>query len=154
MELRRCSGADAAVLIGIYRDAVLNLGRQAYTAEQVEVWARYPEDPAAFRESLSQGFTRCAVIDGRPAAFGQLNPSDHIALLYCRAQYARRGCASAVLEALEARAAAEGAVRIGTEASAVSRPLFEIKGYRVVETEKPVRHGIEFLRFRMEKELT
>ncbi len=34
-----------------------------------------------------------------------------------------------------------------------ARPFFERHGYRVVEEERPVRCGVEFLRFKMEKAL-
>jgi hypothetical protein len=40
------------------------------------------------------------------------------------------------------------------EASGVARPFFERLGYRVIEAERPVRHGLEFLRFKMKKALT
>lgn len=153
MQIRTYRENDCDRLIEIYRAAALQLGRQAYTDEQVRAWAAYPEDSQEFRRTLLQGLTLCAMENDTPVAFGQLNPADHIAFLYCHPRFARRGFASALLQKLEAEARRQQVPRIRTEASAVSRPLFEKSGFRVTAEERPVRHGIEFLRYRMEKTL-
>jgi putative acetyltransferase len=151
--LRVCGPADAAALAATYRDAVLKLGPQAYSEEQVRVWARYPEDIATFRRALAAGLTLCIEVDGTAVAFGQLDTNDHIALLYCRASHARKGYASAILRGLERHAAQSGVAALQVEASAVARPFFERYGYRLLEEEYPVRHGVSFLRYKMVKML-
>ncbi|MFO7642214.1 MAG: GNAT family N-acetyltransferase, partial [Candidatus Competibacteraceae bacterium] len=100
------------------------------------------------------GQTICVVVDGSPVAFGQIHPADHIAYLYCHSAHARRGYGAAILAALEARAVADRVSILQVEASRVARPFFERFGYVVVEEERPIRHGLEFLRFKMKKELT
>lgn len=154
MTLRNYLPTDAESLAAVYRDAARNLGRQRYTDAQTSVWALHPEDLEQFRVALSAGQTICAVVGGSPVAFGQLHPADHIAYLYCHSAHARRGYASAILAALEARAAADRIPLLQVEASGVARPFFERFGYQVIEEERPVRHGLEFLRFKMKKELT
>lgn len=145
--------ADAELLAEVYRDAVLNLGPQGYTAEQTRVWAMHPEDLEEFRAGLSEGLTICAVVDDSPVAFGQINPPDHIAYLYCHSGHARSGYASAILAKLEDQAVLNRITPLRVEASCVARPFLERHGYRVVEEERPVRHGVEFLRFKMQKVL-
>jgi putative acetyltransferase len=153
MTLRNYLQADAEALAEIYRDAALNLGRKGYTEEQVAVWARHPEDLEQFRAMLSEGLTLCAEADGAPVAFGQLHPPDHIAYLYCHSAHARHGHAARILARLEDHAASQGVVTLRVEASRVARPFFQRAGYRVIAEERPVRHGVEFVRFVMEKEL-
>ncbi|MGG7056398.1 acetyltransferase [Nitrosomonas sp. ANs5] len=152
MRFRNYITADTEALIAVYRAAALVLGRQGYTEEQINAWAMYPEDAEAFRRTLAKGVTLCAVIDGVPAAFGQLHPVDHIAYMYCHPDHARRGLGSAILSMLEAHAQSKGVTAVRVEASAVARPFFERFGYRVLEVERPVRHGVTFMRFKMEKE--
>ena len=154
MTLRDYLPTDAESLAAVYRDAARNLGRQRYTDAQTSAWALHPEDLEQFRVALSAGQTICAVVDGSPVAFGQRNPADHLAYLYCHSAHARRGYASAILAALEARAAADRVSTLQVEASGVARPFFERHDYLVVEEEHPIRHGLEFLRFKMRKELT
>ncbi|HRQ05883.1 MAG TPA: acetyltransferase [Nitrosomonas halophila] len=145
--------ADAEALVAVYRAAARVLGRQGYTEEQTNAWAMYPEDPAAFRRMLAKGVTICAVIDSVPVAFGQLYPVDHIAYMYCHPDHARCGLGSAILSMLEAHAQSKGVTTLRVEASAVARPFFERFGFCVLEVERPVRHGVAFMRFKMEKEL-
>jgi GNAT superfamily N-acetyltransferase len=151
--LRMCGVDDAEVLAATYRDAVRNLGGQAYSEAQVEVWARYPEDIGSFRRALSAGLTLCIEVDGTPVAFGQLEPVDYIALLYCHSARARKGYASAILHELEVYAMNKGVTMLRVAASAVARPFFEHNGFRVIEEERPRRHGVEFLRYKMAKAL-
>jgi len=154
MHIRRYTLSDAEALAALYRDAARTLGRQAYSEAQTRVWARYPEDIEAFRATLAAGVTLCAVDGDVIAAFGQLNPMDHVAFLYCAPAHARKGYASALLERLESHARQSGAGVLQVEASRVARPLFERQGFVVVEEERPVRYGIEFVRFKMEKRLS
>lgn len=154
MTLRDYLPTDAESLVAVYRDAARNLGRQRYTDAQTSVWALHPEDLEQFRVTLSEGQTICAVVDGSPVAFGQRNPADHLAYLYCHSAHARRGHASAILLRLESYALADRVSILQVEASWVARPFFERFGYRVIEEERPVRHGLELLRFKMKKELT
>ena len=66
----------------------------------------------------------------------------------------RRGHASAIMDRLEERARASGVRTLRVEASVVARPFFERRGFRLVELEHPVRHGVEFTRCRMKKRVT
>lgn len=154
MKIRRYRPDDAEALAHLYRDAVQHRGPSAYTPEQVRAWARYPEDLGAFRAALAQGLTLCAMQDDAPVTFGQLYPVNHIAYLYCVSAHARRGYASAILSRLEDQARLSGVSTLHVEASAVARPFFARFGYRVIEEERPWRHGVEILRFKMKKELT
>jgi putative acetyltransferase len=153
MTIRNYRPADAEALAEVYRDAARNLGREVYTEEQTSAWARHPEDLERFRAALAEGLTLCAEVDGAPVAFGQLHPPDHIAYLYCHSAHVRRGHAAKILAALEDHAASRGVATLHVEASRVARPFFERAGYRVIAEERPVRHGVEFIRFRMAKDL-
>lgn len=151
MTIRPFTNPDAEALAYVYRDAVRGIGTRVYTKEQVDAWAMYPEDIEAFRVRLSSGLTLVAEEDGRPVAFGQLDPDDHLAFLYCAMAHSRRGLGSAVYHQLEAHALRKGVREIHTEASRISRPFFEKHGYVVSEVEHVVRRGIEFERFRIRK---
>lgn len=153
MTLRNYIPADAEALAEVYRNAALNLGTQGYTPEQTRVWAMHPEDLEEFRAALSEGLTICAVVDDSPVAFGQIHPADHIAYLYCHSAHARRGYATGILAKLEEQAVAGRVSALRVEASCVAKPFFEKAGYHVVEEERPTRHGVEFLRYRMAKEV-
>jgi putative acetyltransferase len=149
--LRSFNPEDAEPLAEVYRDAVRTIGPQAYTEQQVNAWALYPDDIDEFRARLSRGLTLVAEDEGRVVAFGQLEPDDHLAFIYCSGSHCRRGIGSAIYRELEAHAFQKDVVRIHTEASRISRPFFSKHGYEDIEVETAVRFGVEFERFRMAK---
>lgn len=151
MKLRPFLKSDAEALARVYRDAVRTIGPGMYSARQVEVWALYPDDMEEFRDRLSRGLTLVAEEAGEMVAFGQLDPIDHVAFLYCAGAFSRRGLASAIYEHLEHQAASSGVTTLTTDASRISRPFFEKKAFVVRAVEHPLRLGVEFERFRMTK---
>ena len=58
-----------------------------------------------------------------------------------------------MLERIEAEAKAEGVDHLFTEASQLSRPLLERRGWRVMAAETIAIAGVPFVRYRMDKPL-
>lgn len=145
--------ADIEILAKLYRDAVLGLGRGAYDAARLAVWASFADDLEMFREQIERGMTLVAELGEGVAAFGQLHPADHIALLYTHPAHARRGLARAVYARLEEQTKRQGTVQLTTDASRISKPFFERMGFAVITTEQAERGGLTFERFRMIKQL-
>ncbi len=157
-DLRPLRPNDLAQVAEVYRDAVLSQAGSLYSHEQVRAWAAHgAADHGPFRESLLRGFglVSCGGAGGGEVeAFGLMDPLDRLALLYCRGRSARQGRATALLWALEAHARSQGYRRMRTEASQLSRPLLERKGWQVVAEETAFYAGVAFQRWRMIKELT
>lgn len=149
--IREYQKSDAEALIAVYRDAVIGIGAGAYNAQQIAIWSSYPEDIEEFRELLSLGLTLVAVEGSRLAAFGQLNPPDHIAFLYTASDFARLGHATEIYKRLEAHAVGQGVKRLHTDASRIAKHFFLKMSFRVVETELTEHKSVQFERFKMEK---
>lgn len=145
--------SDAEALAELYRDSVIGIGASAYDSQQITVWSSYPENIEEFRKLLSLGLTLVAVEDSLLVAFGQLNPSDHVAFLYTATHFARRGYATEIYNRLEAYAVERCVKRLHTEASRISKHFFLKMGFHIVETELVERQGVEFERFKMEKSI-
>lgn len=144
---------EAGALAALYRDSARALGSTAYAPEQVAAWAASAEDEAAFAARLADGTTLVAERDGQVAAFGQLHPGDHLALLYTAPAHARRGLGHRLAAALEDLARDAGHERIHTTASRLSRPLFAARGWTLDEVEQSLHRGVLFERYRMSKAL-
>jgi putative acetyltransferase len=153
MRLRTYQEADAPVLAGLFRDAVLITGRNAYTREQVEAWASFADDLEAFRRRLGRGITLVALEGDETIGFGQLDPTGHIALLATAPRHGRKGVATTVCRELESLAVKAGQSRLRTEASLIALPLFTRLGFVVEAKELAELKGVVFERFRMSKEL-
>jgi putative acetyltransferase len=162
--LRPLTREDHAEVIAVYRDAVLSQAPGLYSHAQVKAWAelaaRRPTLPIELERGV--GLVSLGTIDaaGEAAgslaaieAFALLEPADRISLLYCRGRSCRQGRGRALLRALEAVARQGGSRRLRTEASFLSRPLFEREGWQVDGLETLPLAGVIFHRFRMSKRL-
>ena len=153
MHVRAVQPADAETLAEVYRDAARGLGAQAYSPPQIEAWASFPDDFETFRLHILQGLALVSMAGSEFAAFGQLDPSDHVALLYTATRFARQGHATAVYRQLEASARAQGVRRINTTATHLSRPFFARQGFQLCATAHNAYKGVAFELFTMAKSL-
>ncbi|HEX7028354.1 MAG TPA: GNAT family N-acetyltransferase [Gammaproteobacteria bacterium] len=149
---RTCCADDIPHVKRVFKDAVLNIGAHAYSAEQVRVWAAFADDPL-FEDQLKEGITLVAEQKEQIVGFGQLHPLNHIALLYVDSHYANMHIGSELAKILERKAEESGMKAVSVEASKIARPFFEKQGYTVLEKEVIDRNGVEFERFLMHKRI-
>ena len=150
MTLRPIGLADAPLLREIYADAVESQAPGLYSDAQVRAWAALAWLPGVLDRTLAEG---SGWISGDGAAFAIRHPQERLSLLYCRGSAARQGHGSALLARIELEAQADGVQRLRTEASQLSRPLLERRGWRVVAPETISIGGVLFERYRMDKPL-
>ncbi len=158
--IRRLTPDDHTAVIEVYRDAVHTQAPALYSPQQVAAWAGLPLNRPDFRLTLERGFG--LVSEGEPSgtdpvppieAFAVLEPLDRVSLLYCRGRSCRQGRAGVLLQALEALARTAGVASLRTEASFISRPLFERQGWQVMAMEDLELGGVSFRRSLMHKTL-
>lgn len=150
-QVRRLETRDHDALLEVYRQAVHCSTAALYSKQQQWAWANQSE---ALRPLLSQGrgWVSCNPQD-QAEAFCLRHPNDRVALLYSHPSVQRQGCAKALLQATEQEARSEGISMLRTEASLISKPLFEAMGWQVSWREELRIGGVHFLRFRMHKHL-
>ncbi|MDM7937285.1 MAG: GNAT family N-acetyltransferase [Cyanobium sp. CZS 48M] len=153
--LRPLNPQDLEAVREVYRDAVLSQAPQLYTPEQVKAWADVVLERSPLETILAQGIglASCSGDGAVIEAFAVLEPADRISLLYCRGRASRQGRSTALLRALEALARGYGSRRLRTEASFLSRSLFEREGWSVDWIEELNIGSVPFRRFRMVKDL-
>ena len=147
---------DCHQLIAVYHEAVISQAGNLYSPSQIEAWSQQAGRHDDFRLSLlrGHGLVSCANHDDTIIeAFALLDPADRLSLLYCGGRSSRQGRASALLEALEQHARSRAVARLRTEASQLSRPLLERRGWVVDAEETVTLGGVAFLRWRMGKDL-
>ena len=150
-QVRRLNSNDHDALVEIYRQAVLGSTAQLYSEAQQWAWA---EQSNALRSLLPEG--EGWVISNQrdePIAFSLRYPADRLALLYCHPGAQRQGCGRLLINAIEQAAKADAVTALRTEASLISKPLFERLGWQVSWREELRIGGVPFQRFRMHKQL-
>lgn len=134
--------ADAPALAEVYRAAILETGRSAYSAEQCAAWAATADDAAAWAARLQDNWVRVAVDEaGEIVGFGGILMPGQIDLLFVDPAANRQGVGSLILEDLLELAAAMGAKKVSAMASELSKPFFEKHGFRLVESGAHERCG-------------
>jgi len=154
--LRSLRRDDGAELVEVYRDAVRSQAPGLYSRAQIEAWEEHAGRSGDLAAALARGQGLASLGDppGEPIeAFALLDPADRLSLLYCRGRSCRQGRASALLQALEQTARSRGIRRLRTEASQLSRPLLERRGWQLEAEEEVLFAGVLFRRWRMIKPL-
>lgn len=149
--VRPLQAKDHDALLEVYRQAVLRSTAQLYTKQQQSAWVMQSESLRALL-SRGKGFVSCNELD-QAEAFSLRYPSDRIALLYSHPNVQHQGRGRALLQAIEQEAENEGVSILRTEASLISRSLFEAMGWQTSWREELRIGGQHFLRFRMHKHL-
>jgi putative acetyltransferase len=89
------------------------------------------------------------VIDRKPVAFCGLGKDGHIASLYVHPEYNRMGHASRLLQHVLDLGERRGMRRFYTEASFLSKVVFDRHGFIVDYVEEVDYDGVHFCRFKM-----
>ena len=149
MELRAYQSADCAATAALFYHTVHAVAARDYTPLQLDAWAPKSRDLDAWNRSLLAHFALVAVQNGVIVGFGDMDEAaGYLDRLYVHKDCQRQGIATALANALEARAPGDILV---THASRTARPFFEKRGYRVVRAQQVERGGVQLQNFVMEK---
>jgi putative acetyltransferase len=129
VSLRPYLPADAERCAAIFRASVEELAIEDYSAEQCAAWAARADDPD-FPKRLAGALTLVALVDGEPAGFASLKGAETIDMLYVDPEFARRGVATGLLDALARLALARGAKTLAGDVSDTARSLFARQGFQ------------------------
>jgi putative acetyltransferase len=150
VQIRIAAECDLVELGELFRNSVEKVGPQRYTPEQVRAWASMPNNPARLRKFVLGVTTFVAEDGGRLVGLCGLGADGHLASLYVDGTQGRKGIGSMLLDKAILEARARGLVRLHTEASEFSKPLFEKFGFETIEVEHVIHEGVGFKRYRMQ----
>ncbi len=146
--IRPYQKSDLLPLAKLYEQTVRQWAPALYSPAQVEAWATSPHDHERFSTLLEKAHTFVAVTATQdPIGFSGVEPNGRIASLYIGADQTRQGIGSALLQHAIAYATGQGIGPLWSEASILSRPLFERHGFQVTEPEHVMFNGVEFKRW-------
>ena len=149
--MRLIQPTDSALLREIYVDAIQTQAAQAYSPDQIRAWANLAWLPGLLDRILEEGQGWISGIDD---GFAIRYPSNRLSMLYCRGRSSRQGHGTALVQAIECDAQRMGIKRLQTEASLLSLPMLEQRGWMMLTPEPFTIAGVPFVRFQMEKTLS
>ena len=127
--LRPALPADAPSLAALFRASIEELAQEDYSEAQIEAWAAVADDEEAFAKKLAGELTIVALLQGEIAGFASLKGADCLDMLYVHPDFARRGVATQLCDALEKLAGARKAVIVTAEVSDCAQPFFAARAY-------------------------
>ncbi|MGN1235788.1 MAG: GNAT family N-acetyltransferase [Christensenellaceae bacterium] len=148
MRLRKYRASDCRQLAELFYQTVHSVNAVDYTSEQLDAWADGNIDLNAWNESFIAHYTVVCIKDDRIAGFGDIDKTGYLDRLFVHKDHQRQGVASAICDELERSV---GERTIMTHASVTAKPFFEQRGYRVVQEQQAVRHGVPLTNYLMEK---
>jgi putative acetyltransferase len=153
LDIRRYSPSDLAGLVALFRDTVRRINRRDYSDQQVMAWAPDHIDLQQWVRRFENKAVRVADLDGTPVGFVEIARDGQIDMLYVHADHQGEGIASALMRTAEAWAQTRGLQRLFTEATITARPFFERRGFRLIAPQRVIRRALEFINYRMDKQL-
>ena len=153
--IREFRPKDAAETAELFRDTVRRVNRRDYSPEEIAAWISAGEDLDSWTARLEAQLSFVAeTSDGKLLGFMAMEPDGHIDLLYCHVDHQRQGVGERLLSHMEKLARASGIRRLYTEASITARLFFERHGFVVVKKQEVRKRGVEFVNYRMEKDVS
>jgi len=147
--IRAYQPTDLDAVIAIFLGAIREIASRDYASAQIDAWAQVDRESWALRR-LSRP-TWVAIIDQLPVGFADLEPNGHLYMMFVHPAHQRAGIASALLNAIEIAARAQGLSEIFTEASITARAFFERRGFSIVTAQLVEKRGRHLRNYRMEK---
>ncbi len=144
LALRPYLAADTAVLVEIFREAVVELTGDDYSEAQQEAWASAADDEAAFAKKLGSQLTLVGTLEGSAVGFASLAGGGKIDMLYVHPAAVGQGVGQLLIDALEKLAGSRGAEKLIVDASDTARGFFEKRGY-IAQQRNTVSTGGEWL---------
>jgi putative acetyltransferase len=152
--IRPYKTGDHIALADVFKRSVLELGRQDYSAEQAEVWAKRGSDPDRWKRICSDGrVTYVAELDGVVSGFINLEADGHIDHFFILSDARGQGVAQALFDALIAYADKAEMARIYVEASEAARRFFLRQEFDCLERHDLELDGVAIHNYAMEKKL-
>jgi putative acetyltransferase len=153
LDIRRYSPNDLAGLVALFRDTVRRINARDYSDQQVMAWAPDIIDLQQWIRRFENKAVRVADLDGTPVGFVEIARDGQIDMLYVHADHQGQGIASALMRTVETWAQTRGLQRLFTEATITARPFFERRGFRLIAPQRVIRRALEFINYRMDKQL-
>lgn len=153
-QLRPAAEHDVPALAALYADTARSAGPWCYTPQQVNAWASFAADTAAFRDYVlgADTWVAQARADARVLGFCGVDAQGEVRSLYVASDLHRRGLGSVLLRHALGVAEGRGARRFAAWATPFSKPVFERAGFVLERVVREPYQGVLFDRYRLRRD--
>ena len=151
VQVRRYQDGDAKHIASIYYNTIHTVNAKDYTKEQLNAWAPYHDNYAAWQEKCSKLNPFVAVIDDTIVGFAEFEPNGHIDCFYVHHKFQGAGVGTALMREIEMEAREKLLPNMYAEVSITAKPFFVGKEFQVIKPQTVQVRGMELTNFVMEK---
>ncbi len=152
-KVRALQREDAPQLAEIFFEAVQVGTKDHYDEEQRRAWGGDRPEPEVWARKLEGMTGFVAELEGNAVGFMTIDETGYLDLAFVHPGNAGQGIGRLLYDAVEAKALELGARHLTVQASKAAKAFFEHQGWRVIEEQSVVRHGVTLNNYRMEKHL-
>lgn len=148
--IRSYQPGDHPAIAEIFTRAIHEVACEVYTPAQCAAWSDKAPNLEHWQKRCEQKRPFVFERDGRVVAFLELDDDGHIDCMYVHPDAGRQGIASALIDVAIQECTAAGLSRAFVEASLCARPVFEKKGFQVLEQQQVALGEERLTNFKME----
>ena len=152
--IRKYRNGDHLAISTIFPEAIYEIASEVYSEEQINAWTKRKPDPAHWQKRCLKKQPFVYELGGRVVGFLELDPDGHIDCMYVHPSAKRRGIASELIQKAIEVTKEKGLRKVFVEASICAKPVFEKKGFEVVNEQTVEIRGVGLKNFKMEIEIT
>ncbi len=149
--LSKATPADLPALQRLYVETIRKTCSKDYDPEQIRVWTASIDNKERWLNAINDQHFLMAKTGNELAGFGSLKNGNYLDFLYVHPDYAGKGVAGKLFQALEAVWLQHSGDYLYSDVSITARPFFEKKGFRVEKEDVNLLKGVEIINYRMVK---
>jgi putative acetyltransferase len=133
----------------LFVDTVTTICSSEYDDQQIEVWTSSVENKHRWDEIITKQFVLVAQDQNKIVGFATLDNGSYIDLMYVHKDHQRQVIAQRLLDDIEAEVSRLKQTQITSDVSKNAKPFFEKNGFKTLEEQKNIRHGVEIINYKM-----
>lgn len=141
-------------MLRLFYDTVHKVNAKDYNDAQLNNWAPECIDRQKWVDRLANNLCLVCMYDNRITGFGELSEEGGIDTMFVHKNFQGRRIASRILHELTRYAKDYRFTTLTTEASITARPFFERHGFAVIREQRNVYDNLEFVNYKMRKNIT
>jgi len=145
---------DHEAISEIFPIAIHEIASEVYTQEKCNAWSEKRPNPERWERRCEVKRPFVFVSQGEIAGFLELDPDGHIDWMYVHPDHKQKGIASRLIDHAVKTSSDAGLSRVFVDASICAKPVFDKKGFRVIEEKTVEIRGENLINFAMELQLT
>jgi putative acetyltransferase len=140
-------------MLSMFYNTVHTVNAKDYNTEQLENWAPQAIDKKKWEDRLTNNVCFVTFRDKQIVGFGELSEEGGIDTMFVHKNHQGKKIASRLLKELTDYAHDHCFKTLTTEASITARPFFERHGFKVIKTQTNHYDDMEFVNYKMKKNI-